>query len=59
MHNEEPYALSYTPNTIRLTIQKGMGLTGHVARIGGRRVASRVLVGKTDGRRTLGRPGHR
>jgi len=30
-------------------------LTGHVARIGDRRVAYRILVGITEGRRTLGR----
>jgi len=34
-------------------------LTGHVARIGDRRVAYRVFVEKTEGRRTLGRSRHR
>jgi hypothetical protein len=32
---------------------------GHVARMGERRGAYRVLVGKPEGRRPLGRPRHR
>jgi len=31
-------------------------LGGHVARIGDRRVLYRVLVGKSEGKRSLGRP---
>jgi hypothetical protein len=33
-----------------------MGLTGHVARLGEKRNAYRILVGKPEGRRPLGRP---
>jgi hypothetical protein len=36
-----------------------MRLPGYEAFIGDRRVAYRVLVGRTEGRRTLGRPRHR
>jgi hypothetical protein len=36
-----------------------MRWTGHVARIGERRVAYRVLVGKPEGKRPLGRPRRR
>ena len=32
---------------------------GHVARMGERRGVYRVLVGKPEGKRPLGRPGHR
>ena len=32
---------------------------GHVARIGDRGGVCRVLVGKPEGKRPLGRPGHR
>ena len=32
---------------------------GHVARMGERRGVYRVLVGKPEGKRVLGRPGHR
>jgi len=34
-----------------------MKWTGHVARMGERRVVYRVLVGKTEGKRRLGDPG--
>jgi hypothetical protein len=36
-----------------------MRWAGHVARMGERRVTYRVLVGKPEGRRALGRPRHR
>jgi len=36
-----------------------MRWAGHVARIGERRGVYRVLVGKPEGRRPLGRPRHR
>jgi len=36
-----------------------MKWVGHVARMGKRRGAYRVLVGRTEGRRPLGRPRHR
>jgi hypothetical protein len=36
-----------------------MRWTGHLARIGKRRDVYRILVGKPEGRRPLGRPGHR
>jgi len=32
---------------------------GHVAHTGERRVANRVLMGKPEGKRPLGRPSHR
>jgi len=36
-----------------------MGWAGHVARIGKRRGVYRVLVGKSEGKRPLGKPRHR
>ena len=36
-----------------------MRWAGHVARVGGRRVVYRVLVGKPEGKRPLGRPRRR
>jgi hypothetical protein len=33
-----------------------MRLAGHVARIGGKRNSGRILVGKPEGKRPLGRP---
>jgi len=35
------------------------GRAGHVARVGDRRVAHRVLLGRPDGKGPLGRPRHR
>jgi hypothetical protein len=35
-----------------------MRWAGYVARIRGKRNACRILVGKTDGKRSLGRPRH-
>jgi hypothetical protein len=52
LHNEELDDLYSSPNIIRVIKSRGMGLTGHVAHMGGQRGACRVLVG----RRPLGRP---
>ena len=56
LHNEELYALYSSPNNIRVIRSRRLRLAGHVARMGERRGAYRVLVGKPVGRRTLGRP---
>jgi hypothetical protein len=54
LHNEELYAL-YSPNITRVIQSRRMKWTGHVARMGKRRGAYRILVGKPEGRRPLGR----
>jgi hypothetical protein len=36
-----------------------MRLAGHVAQIGEKRNAYRILVGNPEGKRPLGRPGHK
>jgi hypothetical protein len=38
---------------------RGMRWAGHVAHIGKKRGAYRILVGRPEGRRPLGRPSHR
>ena len=58
LHNEELNDL-YSPNIIRVIKLRRMRGAGHVARMGERRGVNRVLVGKPDGRRPLGRPRHR
>ena len=60
LHNEELYNLhsSPTPN-ITLTIKSRMRWPGHVARMGDRRGAYKVLVGKPEGKRRSGRPRRR
>jgi hypothetical protein len=45
LHNEELYDL-YSLNTIRMIKSRRMRLAGHVTRMGDRRGAYRVLVGR-------------
>jgi hypothetical protein len=58
LHNKELYAL-YSPNIIRVIKSRRQRWAGHVARMGERRGAYRVLLGKPEGRRPLGRPRRR
>jgi hypothetical protein len=46
-------------NIIRMIKSRRMKLTGHVARMGAKRNAYRILVGKPEGKRLLGRPRRR
>jgi hypothetical protein len=59
LHNKELYALYATPDAVRVMKSRRMRCAGHVARMGERRGACRVLVEKPEGRRPLGRPRHR
>jgi hypothetical protein len=59
LHNEELYALYYSPNIIRVIKSRRVRWAGHVERMGERRGAYRALVGKSGGRRPLGRPRRR
>jgi hypothetical protein len=56
LHNEELNDLYSSPSIIRIIKSKRMRLTGHVARMGEKRNAYRLLVGKPVGKRALGRP---
>ena len=56
--NEELNDL-YSPNIVGVMKSRRMRWAGHVARMGGRRGAYRVLVGKPEGKRPLGRPRRR
>ena len=56
MHNEELNDLYCSPNIVRVTKSRRMRWEGHVARMGEWRGVYRVLVGKPEGRRPLGRP---
>jgi hypothetical protein len=58
LHNKEIYALYSSPNIIRVK-SRILRWAGHVARMGARRGAYRVLVEKPKGRRPLGRPSRR
>jgi len=48
-----------SPNIVRVIKSRRMRWAGHVARMGEGRGAYRVLVGKPEGRRPLGRPRRR
>jgi len=55
LHNEELDDLYSLPNTVRVIKSRRMILAGHVARMGERRCVYRVLVGKREEKRQLGR----
>ena len=56
MHNEELNYLYSSPNIVRVIKSRKMRWAGHVACMGEERGVYRVLVGKTEERRPLGRP---
>ena len=59
LHNEELSDLYSLPNIVRVVKSRIMRWAGHVARMGEGRVVHRVLVGKPEGKRPLGRPRRR
>ena len=59
LHNEELHDLYCSPNIVRVIKWRRMRWTGHMARLGEERGVYRVLVGKPEGRRPLGRPRRR
>ena len=59
LHNEELNDVYSLPNIVRVVKSRRMRWTGHVARMGEDRGVHRVLVGKPEGKRTLGRPRRR
>jgi hypothetical protein len=59
LHNEELNDLYSLPSIVQVVKSRRMRWAGHVVRMGEGRVVHRVLVGKPEGRRPLGRPRHR
>jgi len=59
LHNEELNVLYCSPNIVRVIKSRRMRWAGHVACMWERRGIYRVLVGKREGKRPLGRPRHR
>ena len=55
LHNEELNDLYCSPYFVRVIKSRSMRWAAHVARMGERRVAYRVLVRKPEGKRPLGR----
>ena len=58
LHNDERRDFYSLPNTVRVVKSRRMRWAGHVARMG-RGGVNRVLMGKPEGKRPLGRPRHR
>jgi len=56
LHNEELRDLYSLPNIVGVVKSRRMRRAGHVARMGEERGVHRVLVGKPEGKRPLGRP---
>jgi hypothetical protein len=59
LRNEELHNLYSSPNIIRMIKSRRMRWAGHVARMGETRNAYKILVGKPEGKRPLGRPRRR
>jgi hypothetical protein len=58
LHNEE-LDLYSSPSKIRIMKSRRMRWAGHVARMGEKRFAYTLLLGKPEGKRPLGRPRRR
>ena len=58
LHNEELNDLYCSPNIVRVIKLRRIRWAGHVASMSERRGVFRVLMGKPDGKRPLGRPRH-
>ena len=56
LHNAELNDLYSSPNNVRVIKSRRMRWAGHVAHMGEERRVYRVLVGKPEGKRPLGRP---
>jgi hypothetical protein len=59
LHNKELRDLYSSPNIIEIMKSMKMRWEGHVAQMGEKRNAYRLLVGKPKGKRPLGRPRRR
>jgi hypothetical protein len=58
LHNDELHSLYSSPNVVRVIKSRRMW-AGHVARMEEGKGAYRVLVGRPEGKRPLGRPRRR
>jgi hypothetical protein len=56
LHNEELHNLYSSPSIIRMIKSRRLRWAGHVALMGEKTNAYRILMGKSEGKRPLGRP---
>jgi hypothetical protein len=59
LHNDELHSLSSSPNIVTVIKSRSMRWAEHVACMGKERSVYRILVGRTEGKRPLGRPRRR
>jgi hypothetical protein len=59
LHNDELHSLYSSPNIVRVIKSRRMRWAGHVARMGEGRGVYRILVGRPEGKKPLGRPRRR
>jgi hypothetical protein len=59
LHNEELHNLYSSPSINRIIKSRRMSSAGHVVRMREKRNVYRLLVGKSEGKRPLGRPRRR
>jgi hypothetical protein len=59
LHNDEFHSLYSSPNIVKVVKSRRMRWAGHVACMGEGRGVYRVLVGRPEGKRPLGRPRRR
>jgi hypothetical protein len=59
LHNEELHSLYTSPSIIKMIKSRRMRWAGHVARMGEKRNAYRLLGGNPEGKRPLRRPRRR
>jgi len=59
LHNEELSDLYPSPNIVCVIKSRKIRWAGHTVRMGQRRSVYRVVLGKPEGKRPLGRPWHR
>jgi hypothetical protein len=59
LHNAELHNLYSSPNIFKIVKPRRMKLAEHVARMGEKRSAYRILVRKPEGKRPLASPRHR
>jgi hypothetical protein len=59
LHNEKLHNLYGLPSIIRMIKSRRMRWAGHVARMGAKKEAYRILVRKPEGKNPLGRPRRR